>query len=57
MLTYVPLANVALQHLGESDRIAAPDENSKGARAVKAPGKQPGSLCSPRLIGASLSAP
>jgi hypothetical protein len=36
MLTYVPLANMALQHLGESDRIASPDEDSKGARAVKA---------------------
>jgi hypothetical protein len=36
MLTYVPLANVALQHLGESDRIASPEEGSKGARAVKA---------------------
>lgn len=36
MLTYVPLANLALQHLGEGDRIASPDEESKGARAVKA---------------------
>jgi hypothetical protein len=36
MLTYVPIANTALQHIGESDRISAPDESSKPARAVKA---------------------
>jgi hypothetical protein len=36
MLTYVPIANTALQHLGEADRIVTPDEDSKPARAIKA---------------------
>lgn len=36
MLTYVPIANAALQHIGESDRIVSPDEASKPARAIKA---------------------
>lgn len=35
MLTYVPIANTALQHLGNADRIVAPEEDSKPARAVK----------------------
>lgn len=34
-LSYIPLANLALGHLGESDRISDPDENSKPARAIK----------------------
>jgi hypothetical protein len=34
-LTYVPIANRALGHLGEDDRIDAPDEASRPARAVK----------------------
>jgi hypothetical protein len=33
-LSYVPLANLALNHIGEDDRISAPDEDSKPARAV-----------------------
>lgn len=36
MLSYVPIANTALQHLGESDRIATETEDSRPARAVKA---------------------
>lgn len=36
MPTYVQIANVALQHIGEGDRITAPDEASKPARAIKA---------------------
>lgn len=36
MFSYVPIANIALQHIGESNRIVAPDENSKPARAIKA---------------------
>lgn len=36
MLTYVPIANAALQHIGESDRIVAPEQESRPARAVKA---------------------
>jgi hypothetical protein len=35
MLTYVPIANTALQHLGEAFRIGTPDDDSKPARAVK----------------------
>jgi hypothetical protein len=36
MLSYVPIANAALQHLGEGDRIESPDQtDSKAARAVK----------------------
>jgi hypothetical protein len=34
-LTYVAIANIALGHLGEDDRIQAPDEDSKPARTVK----------------------
>jgi hypothetical protein len=34
-LTYVPIANIALGHLGEDDRIQAPDEDGKAARSVK----------------------
>jgi hypothetical protein len=34
-LTYVPIANIALGHLGEDDRIQAPDQDSKPARTVK----------------------
>jgi hypothetical protein len=34
-LTYVPIANIALGHLGEDDRIQAPDDDSKPARSVK----------------------
>jgi hypothetical protein len=34
-LTYVPIANIALGHLGEDNRISGPDEESKAARAVK----------------------
>jgi hypothetical protein len=33
-LNYVAIANLALGHIGENDRIAAPDEASKAARAV-----------------------
>lgn len=35
MLTYVPIANLALQHIGEDDRIDDPDEGSRPARIVK----------------------
>lgn len=35
MLTYVPLANLALQHIGEDDRIDDPNESSRPARIVK----------------------
>jgi hypothetical protein len=35
MLDYVSLGNLALQHLGEGDRIVSPDEDTKAARAVK----------------------
>lgn len=34
-LSYVPLANIALGHLGEDDRISAPNDDSKAARAIK----------------------
>lgn len=34
MLTYVPIGNIALQHLGEVKRIVTPDEDSKAARAI-----------------------
>jgi hypothetical protein len=34
-LTYVPIANLALQHIGEDDRIDAPDETKRAARIVK----------------------
>lgn len=33
--SYIPLANKALQHIGESDRIVDPSENTKPARAIK----------------------
>jgi hypothetical protein len=36
MLTYVPIANTALQHLGESKRISSENEASKAAAAIKA---------------------
>lgn len=35
MFDYVTIANLAAQHLGEDERIAAPDESSKLARAVR----------------------
>lgn len=35
MLTYVPIANLALQHIGEDDRIDDPNESSRPARIVK----------------------
>jgi len=35
MFSYVPIANLALQHLGEAYRIVEPDEDSKPARAIK----------------------
>jgi hypothetical protein len=35
MLTYVPIGNTALQHLGEADRITDPNEDRKPARAIK----------------------
>lgn len=35
MLSYVAIANTALQHIGEDDRITNPDEDSRAARAVK----------------------
>jgi hypothetical protein len=41
MLTYVPIANTALQHLGEADRIVAPEEDSKPARAIGGVGANP----------------
>lgn len=34
MLTYVPIANLALQHIGEDDRIDDPNESSRPARIV-----------------------
>lgn len=33
-MDYVAIANMALQQLGEDDRISAPDEDSRAARAV-----------------------
>jgi hypothetical protein len=35
MLSYVPISNTALQHLGEARRIVDADEDSKPARAIK----------------------
>lgn len=35
LLSYVPIANMALGQLGESSKIAGPDEDSKPARAIK----------------------
>lgn len=35
LLSYVEIANLALQHLGEDDRIGDPNEDSRPARAVK----------------------
>lgn len=35
LLSYVAIANLALGHIGEDDRISDPDENSRAAREVK----------------------
>jgi hypothetical protein len=35
LLSYVQIANLALQHIGEDDRIGDPDEDSRPARIVK----------------------
>jgi hypothetical protein len=35
LLSYVPIANHALGHIGEDDRISDPDEDSRAAREIK----------------------
>jgi hypothetical protein len=34
-LSYVPIANLSLGHIGEDDRISDPDEDKRAARAIK----------------------